>query len=157
MRQRGLHVVCLDLVPHEPPMLRRVPHESRHRKAERHLRQPVEDARDPLSIAFVNKLGHELRRKRQEADEQKHQEVQSVERRVSRAQCPRDRRVLQPDDADREEARDVREVRRPLVQDGPQHVVGGVGRDPELEHECDCDREDAVAERLQAAEGQLVR
>ena len=44
------------------------------------------------------------------------------------------------------------------VQDGPQHVVGGVGRDPELKHEeCDCDREDAVAERLQAAERQLVR
>ena len=69
---------------------------SGHREAERHQRKPVEDARDPFSIALVDKLGHELRRKRQKAHEQEHQEVQPVERRVGRAQCPRDRRVLQP-------------------------------------------------------------
>jgi hypothetical protein len=60
--------------------------------------------------------------------------------------------VLQPDDSDRHEAREVREKRRPLVEDGAEQVIAGIGRDAELEdEERDRDREDAVAERLQPA------
>ena len=67
------------------------------------------------------------------------------------------RGVAEPDHPDRQEARDVREIRRPLVQDPAQQVIARVRRHAELEDEQrDRDREDAVAERLEATEWELV-
>ena len=91
--------------------------------------------------------------KGQERGEQEHEQVEPVERAVRSAQRARDPRVGHPDDADRQEARDVGEIRRPLVQDRAQRMVGRVGLDGQLEDEQgDCDCEDAVAERFEAPE-----
>ena len=150
VHERRLDGVRLLLVEHEAVMLGRVAHEHRQREGEHEERQPVEDDRDPLRLAFADVLRDELRRERQERDQQQHDEVEPVERRVRRPQRARDRRVLQPDHADRQEARQEGQERRPLVEDRAQQVLRRVAVDAQLEHEQRRrDREDAVAERLE--------
>ncbi len=157
MNQRRLDGLGLDLVLHQPAVLGGVAHEHGHREREGQKREPVERDRDPLRIVLAHVLRQELRRKGQERGEQEHEQIEPVERGVRGAQRTGDRRVLQPDDPDRQEARYVREQRRPLVHDCPQQVVTGALRDAELQDEQgDRDRKDAVAEGLQATERQLI-
>ena len=66
-----------------------------------------------------------------------------------------ERPVVEPDDADREECRQVRQVRRPMLPQRREKAVRfgnlALGRDLEVEHEQgDRDRHDAVAEGLDA-------
>jgi hypothetical protein len=100
-------------------------------------------------------LDHDLRRERQERREQEHEQVQPAQARVGRAQRPRDARVLEPDNADRDEARGIREVRRLLVDDRPEQVLIAVGGQAQLEDR-DRDREHRVAEPVESVQGKLI-
>ena len=82
MGQGGLDVVRLDLVLHQATVFGRVAYERRQRQAERKQRKSVEDARNSLSVSLVDELGHQHRGKRQEGDEQEHEQVEPVERGV---------------------------------------------------------------------------
>ena len=88
---------------------------------------------------------------RQERDDHHQHDVQPQQRRVDGAQAHEQPVMGHPDHADREEARDVREVRRPLGADRAPEMVELLGRELDLEHEQrDRDREHAVVERLDA-------
>jgi len=110
--------------------------------------------RTPGVTRRVERFGEQARRERQERGDQQHQDVQPHQVRIDVAQVREQPVVREPDAADREEARDVREVRRPLLADGPPQVVEVLRLDVDLEHEQrDRDREHAVAERLDAPGG----
>jgi hypothetical protein len=69
----------------------------------------VEDDCDPFRVVVVDELGDELRREGDEPHEQEHEQVEPIERRVRGPQGTGDGRVLQPDDSDRHEARQIGE------------------------------------------------
>jgi hypothetical protein len=158
VHHRSLHRVGRDFVPDEPAVLGGIPHEDREGETEREQRQSVENGGDPLRLRVLpDERGHELRWEGEKRDEQQDEQVEAREGRIGGAERTRDRGVLQPDDADRQEARDVGEVCRPLVENRAQKMVGGVGLEAELEDEQRYgDRENAVAEGLQPPERQLV-
>src|SRR5262249_7408259 len=142
---------------YEPAVIGRGGDEDGQGDREGQAGEAVEDDRYTLWVTVADIFGDELGRERDERDEQEHQQVEPVQRRIGRTQGARDRGVLKPDAPDRQKAREVGEVRRPLVQDRPEQMVAGVGRDTELEHEeRDRDCEHAVAERLETVERQLL-
>jgi hypothetical protein len=100
----------------------------------------------------LSALGHEPGREGQEGHGHEQQDVQAHEHRVDRLETPEEPVMGEPDAADREEARHVREVRRPLVRQGPPEMVELRRVDLDLEHkQRDRDGEDAVAEGLDPA------
>jgi len=65
--------------------------------------------------------------------------------------------VLEPYDADRDEARALRQVSRPLVDDRSKQVLVAVGGKAKLEDkDCGCDRQHCIAEPVESADGELI-
>lgn len=127
----------------------RVPHEHRQREPERQQGESVEDGGNPFCPPVAKELRSELRREGQKRSKQEQNQVEPVERGICCAQRASDRRMLELDAADRKEARDVGEVRRPLLQDRAQEILAGVRRRR-------CNRKGAVAECFLTSERQLV-
>ena len=120
-------------------------------------RDPVEERCRPRVPGRANELRHKRRRVRDERDRHQEQDVQEEEEAVDANDVPEERVVVDPDDPDRYEADDVARVRGPLVEeDVSEGLTLGQVRPLEEQHEQrDRDREDAVAERLEA--GRLHR
>ena len=111
----------------------------------------VEDGGDALGVGVADRLGDEPGREREERDRHQQQEVEPHQPPVHVREPDEDAMVREPDAADGEEARRVREICRPLLDDPAQQIVELAGRNIEIENEeRDRDRDDAVAERLGA-------
>ena len=122
-----------------------VPHEYRQCEPERQQRECVEDRGNPFCPPVAKELRSELRWEGQKRSKQ----VETVDRGICCAQRASDCRMLELDAADRKEARDGGEVRRPLLQDRAQEILASVRRGR-------CNRKDAVAECFQTSERQLA-
>ena len=109
---------------------------------------PVERDEHALARRFTQGLADEPGGKRQERHREQQQQVESQEDRIGAGEPIGQRRVAEPRGADRQEADEVRDERRPDVQHLVQRRTGWMNR--EVQHQQrDGDREHAVAERLQ--------
>jgi hypothetical protein len=93
----------------------------------------------------------------QERHEHQQQDVEADHHAIRTCQAAEDPVVQRPQVTDRDEARRVGQVGRPLVHDALPEVVEITFRDADLEDEQgDRDGKDAVAKRLQAARAKAV-
>ena len=132
----------------------RVAPEREERERERQERGGVDRCRRLLvaGAAVAQVLGDERRRERHERDPHQQQQVDQVERPIDPREAVELGVVVEPDDPDCEKAREEREVRRPkLGECMPEAVLSRVGHLELEDQQRDRDREDAVAERLDAA------
>jgi hypothetical protein len=119
-------------------------------------RDAVDGRRRLFVLARLQVLGEQGGREGDEDDREEQQQVDEEHDAVGAGQVVDHRVVVDPDDPDHPEADREGGERGPLVAElAPQVLAAG---DVELEHQQrDRDREDAVAERLQAVGGHSAR
>ena len=151
-RVMALMSVLVDLRPEQLAVCECGPPQARDRERDDRQRQPVEDHGRPLRVRVADRLRHQPGRVGEERHEQEQQQVDPHHPAVDELEPAEDAVVREPQAADRDEAGQVAEVLRPLVEDAVGEVVQFLRGHRQVEHQQrDRDREHAVAERLGAA------